>query len=54
MVGALMFMASDFILSLELFVLDPQSALRKITRHAIWGLYWCGQALIAWPFLVSP
>ncbi len=50
-VGALMFMASDIILSYELFVWKEGSRIRQYSPYFIWGLYWGGQALIAWSYL---
>ncbi len=52
-VGALMFMASDIILSHELFVWKEGSRIRQYSPYFIWGLYWSGQALIAWSYLVQ-
>lgn len=53
LVGAMMFMASDIILSHELFVWKEGDAIRRISPYLIWGLYWSGQALIAWVYLVG-
>lgn len=51
--GALMFIASDVILSLLLFR-KPQGQLSGVPASlAVWGLYFGGQALIAWGVLVS-
>lgn len=43
--GALVFMASDFILALVLFVL-PEGGLKRAAGYAVWALYWPAQALI--------
>jgi uncharacterized membrane protein YhhN len=53
LVGAMMFMASDIILSHELFVWKEGAAIRRISPYLIWGLYWSGQALIAWAWLAA-
>ncbi len=53
-VGALMFIISDIILSHELFVWKQDSAPRKVSPYFIWGLYWSGQAMIAWAYLSPP
>lgn len=52
-VGALAFAASDTILSLELFRLKPEAAIRPLTARAVWFLYYGGQAAIAWAFIHS-
>lgn len=44
--GALCFLASDFVLALEMFVLRAGSIVRRITPFFIWSLYWCAQALL--------
>ncbi len=51
LVGALAFILSDIILSHELFVWKEGSAPRKYSPYFIWGLYWGGQAMIAWAYL---
>ena len=55
--GAVMFVASDMILSLQLFTRPPGAAKRMAPSLAVWGLYFFGQALIAWggvyPFLAD-
>ena len=51
--GAIAFIASDMILSLELFVLPENAPARKITSPLVWVLYWGGQAAIAYAF-ISP
>jgi uncharacterized membrane protein YhhN len=50
-VGALLFMLSDIILSHELFVWKEGSVQRQYSPYFIWGLYWGGQAMIAWAYL---
>ena len=50
-IGALMFMLSDIILSHELFVWKEGSHIRQYSPYFIWGFYWSGQALIAWAYL---
>ena len=49
--GALAFIASDMILSQELFVLQKSAPVRRITSPLLWALYWGGQAAIAWAFI---
>lgn len=49
--GALAFVTSDMILSLELFRLPKDAAIRRYTSRAVWFLYYGGQALIAWAFV---
>ena len=39
-----LFIASDTILALELFVLAAADPLRRVTPFAVWGLYWLAQA----------
>lgn len=52
MIGALAFMASDTILSVQLFR-DPTVFGRpRLAGFLIWFLYWGGQTAIAWPFVV--
>lgn len=46
--GAVMFVASDMILSLQLFTRPAGEAPRLVPSLAVWGLYFFGQALIAW------
>ncbi len=52
-VGALAFMASDTILSLELFRMSPEAKSRAVTSRLVWTLYYGGQALIAYA-LITP
>ncbi|MBR9863082.1 MAG: lysoplasmalogenase [Rhodobacteraceae bacterium] len=44
--GAFVFMLSDLILSLELFVIPEGSRWLYLTPFAVWGTYWCAQALL--------
>lgn len=44
--GAMAFIASDAILSLELFVMKPDAKVKAVTSPLLWALYWGGQALI--------
>lgn len=48
MIGALMFIASDVILSIELFKRPEGAPKRPLPSIALWFLYFGGQALIAW------
>jgi len=50
-IGSLLFIASDSILSIELFLLESASRLKNLTSPLLWFLYWGGQALIALAFL---
>jgi uncharacterized membrane protein YhhN len=52
MVGALAFMASDAILSAELFRGTKLAGSERLTAYAIWGLYYGGQAAIAYGLLI--
>lgn len=46
-VGALLFLVSDLLLALDLFVLaDGASRLRPVLQVTLWVAYWGGQALI--------
>ena len=47
-VGALMFVASDMILATQLFGRPAGSPPNLAASLAVWGLYFFGQALIAW------
>ena len=49
--GALAFVASDLILTLELFRLKSDAPVKRLTARAIWFLYYGGQAAIAWAFI---
>lgn len=50
-VGALAFVTSDLILTVELFRLKPDAPVKRLTARAIWFLYYGGQAAIAWSFI---
>jgi uncharacterized membrane protein YhhN len=56
--GAVMFVASDMILSLQLFTRPAGAPKKMLPSLAVWGLYFFGQALIAWggtyPFMMPP
>ena len=45
--GAVLFVASDLVLAVQMFVLGD-GALRRACQRLLWVLYWCGQALILW------
>ena len=45
--GALLFLLSDLLLALELFVLTEGRA-KRIAVPGLWAAYWTGQALILW------
>lgn len=49
--GALAFVTSDLILTLELFRLKPDAPVKRFTARAIWFLYYGGQTAIAWSFI---
>lgn len=46
--GAVMFVASDMILALQLFTRPAGEAPRVVPSLLVWGLYFFGQAFIAW------
>lgn len=50
--GAVLFMASDGILAVERFLLDPTSPHRAWTGQAVWWLYYAAQLLITLGFLL--
>ena len=56
MLGAVMFVASDMILANQLFRRPEGAPPQVVPSLAVWGLYFFGQALIAWggvhPFLL--
>ena len=54
MVGAAAFMASDAILAGDLFRETRLFGSDRLTRWAVWFLYYGGQAGIAWAFLRQP
>lgn len=43
--GAMAFLTSDLLLSIEMFCLED-GALRRALKYLLWALYWGGQALI--------
>jgi uncharacterized membrane protein YhhN len=45
--GALLFLLSDLLLALDLFVL-AEGPLKRIAARGLWAAYWTGQALILW------
>ena len=49
--GAIMFIASDMILSLQLFRKPADQPAGTVSSLAVWTLYFGGQALIAWGML---
>lgn len=46
MLGAGLFVASDIVLSVELFRMKEGSPATRIASHLVWPLYWVGQGLI--------
>lgn len=48
LLGALLFTSSDFILSLELFVLNEKDRVKWSVPHLVWITYWPAQILIFW------
>lgn len=44
--GALLFVLSDALLALDLFVLPPGARARPSIQRLLWAAYWSGQALI--------
>jgi uncharacterized membrane protein YhhN len=46
--GALSFLASDFVLAAELFRLPADAPVRRITSPVIWWTYAAAQMLILW------
>ncbi len=54
MVGAVLFMSSDAILAAGLFREAALFGSQRLSRWAVWFLYYGGQALIAWAFLRHP
>lgn len=53
MLGALFFLASDFILAIELFRLTPEASVRRITAPAVWWTYVAAQLLIVWGVMAA-
>lgn len=50
--GAVLFLLSDLVLAVEIFVLADGPA-RRAARHLLWAFYWSGQALILWGALLA-
>ncbi|MGD9981874.1 MAG: lysoplasmalogenase family protein [Hyphomonadaceae bacterium] len=48
MIGALLFLISDFVLAAELFRLPPDAPVRRITAPVVWWTYAAAQVLIIW------
>jgi len=48
MLGALLFLISDFVLAAELFRLPPDAPVRRITTRVVWWTYAVAQTLIIW------
>lgn len=48
MLGALLFLTSDFVLAAELFRLPPDAPARRITGPIVWWTYAAAQVLIVW------
>ena len=44
--GAGLFVASDLVLSVELFRMEEGGHAARMASHAVWPLYWAGQGLI--------
>lgn len=51
LIGAGAFIASDTLLAVQLFRLDPASPLHRIISPALWVLYYGAQGLILWAVL---
>lgn len=49
--GALLFVASDFVLSLEMFVFPDGDRARRFTPFIVWTTYWAAQALLMSAFI---
>ncbi|WP_413872934.1 lysoplasmalogenase family protein [Albidovulum sp.] len=47
LLGALLFLLSDLLLALELFVLSGGGP-KRLAGRVLWAAYWSGQALILW------
>jgi uncharacterized membrane protein YhhN len=53
LLGAALFVASDLLLSLDLFVVETPTLDRSIS-NALWPAYWSGQALILLGMAANP
>ncbi|GHB01819.1 hypothetical protein GCM10009069_25740 [Algimonas arctica] len=52
-VGAAMFILSDVLVALEVFKFEEDARIRLLTSPLLWALYFGGQALIAYGFLLN-
>jgi uncharacterized membrane protein YhhN len=52
-IGAAMFILSDVLVALETFKIEDDARIRLLTSPLLWALYFGGQALIAYGFLLS-
>ena len=50
LLGALLFLASDLLLALDLFVVRREGV-KRLLGPVLWAAYWGGQALILWGML---
>lgn len=50
--GALLFVLSDSLLALELFIMHPAHPLRRLARFAVWPSYWGAQLLLTLAFIL--
>ncbi len=50
--GAALFILSDALLALRLFVVQDRAAQARLSR-ALWPAYWAGQALIGWASILT-
>lgn len=53
LLGAVLFVLSDLLLSLDLFVVKTP-VLNRALSHLLWAAYWSGQALILWGMAATP
>ena len=53
MLGAMLFVISDSVLSAELFRLSPDSSARRITAPVVWWTYAAAQLLIAYGVIAA-
>ncbi|MGJ8558715.1 MAG: lysoplasmalogenase [Litorimonas sp.] len=52
-IGAAMFILSDVLVAMETFKIEDDARIRLLTSPVLWALYFGGQALIAYGFLLS-
>lgn len=52
-IGAAMFILSDVLVALETFKIEDDARIRLLTSPLLWALYFGGQALIAYGFLLG-